>query len=88
MKRKLYAAVSLFSLGALIGTAGASDFENLSVLVTFIAAVVWTGLFTGFGALAMKTPAKKKAARRLAVPIKQQNKSEIYYTSERNTTCR
>lgn len=88
MKRKFFTAASLFPLGALIGTAGASDFENLSVLVAFIAAVVWTFLFVGFGVLAMKTPVKKKTSCRLAIPIKQQKKDEIYRISERGTRCR
>lgn len=60
MKRKFYITVSAFSLAALVGTAGASDFENLSVFATFVATLVWTALFVGFGTLAIKTPAKKR----------------------------
>ena len=60
MKRKFYITASAFSLAALVGTAGASDFENLSVFATFVATLVWTALFVGFGTLAIKTPAKKE----------------------------
>lgn len=64
MKRYLYIAATIFSLSALIGTAGASDFENLSVLATFICTLFWTGLFCVFGMLSLYELAKKKLPAR------------------------
>lgn len=64
MKQKIYITISLLGLGALLGTAGGSDFENLSVLSTFIATLVWTSVWIGFGVLALKTSQKRKSPLR------------------------
>lgn len=58
MKRKIYILISVLSLGALIGTAGASDLDTLPQSTIFHATLVWTSLFIGFGVLALKS--KKK----------------------------
>ena len=60
MKRMIYTSAALFSLGALIGTAGASDFENIGILATFIMAVLWTSFLCVFTMLALYETAKKK----------------------------
>jgi hypothetical protein len=74
MKRYLYIAATIFSSSALIGTAGASDFENLSVLATFLCTLFWTGLFCVFGMLSLYELAKKKAPRGTAIPTKRTTK--------------
>ena len=87
MKRKFYITVSAFSLAALVGTAGASDFENLSVFATFVATLVWTALFVGFGTLAIKTPAKKEI-RGMAVPTEHTKNNYNHSVAERNRKCK
>lgn len=87
MKRKFYITVSAFSLAALVGTAGASDFENLSVFATFVATLVWTALFVGFGTLAIKTPTKKEP-RGMAVPTEHTKNNYNHSVAERNRKCK
>lgn len=87
MKRKFYITVSAFSLAALVGTAGASDFENLSVFATFVATLVWTALFVGFGTLAIKTPTKKSPAGWQSQRSTQKN-NYGYSVAERNRKCK
>lgn len=83
MKRMIYISAALFSLGALIGTAGASDFENIGILATFIMAVLWTSFLCVFTMLALYETAKKKAPRGTAIPTKRTaNKPYSVYPKE------
>lgn len=60
MKRLVYITTAVFSLGGLLGTAGASDMENISVAATFVMAVLWTSLLCIFTMLSLYETAKKK----------------------------
>lgn len=72
MKRKIYITISMLGLGALLGTAGASDLENLSVRAAFIAALVWTSIWIWFGVLAMRT--KRNAPAEAATSTRSKGK--------------
>ena len=83
MKRLVYITTAVFSLGGLLGTAGASDFENIGILATFIMAVLWTSFLCVFTMLALYETAKKKLpAKRQLQQRAQIKRTSLVYPRE------